>query len=350
MSDFATRLIDWQKRHGRHDLPWQNTQDPYRIWVSEIMLQQTQVTAVIGYYANFMARFPSIATLANATQEEVLQYWSGLGYYARGRNLHKAAQTIVNTFGGEFPQDFETVQTLPGIGRSTAAAIVSFAFGQSETILDGNVKRVLTRHFDIEGWPNTPKVNQQLWALAESLVPPDHMIAYTQGLMDLGATVCTRSKPKCDQCPVQNSCKALALDKTHCLPTPKPKKTTPQKNTTMLIIYDDDKVLLQKRPQSGIWAGLWSLPEVGMEEIPSRSVKKTLGLKVEPEEPLAIVKHVFSHYKLDITPQPLALQSCNVQLSEELQWMPLTTAIDAALSAPVRKILISFEQQRSIQM
>ncbi len=344
MSDFATRLIVWQRRHGRHDLPWQNTQDPYRIWVSEIMLQQTQVTAVIGYYANFMARFPAIASLAAATQEEVLQYWSGLGYYARGRNLHKAAQTIVNDFDGVFPQDFETVQTLSGIGRSTAAAIVSFAFGQSQTILDGNVKRVLTRHFDIEGWPNAPKVNKQLWTLAESLVPKNSMIPYTQGLMDLGATVCTRSKPKCSQCPLQNSCQALALNKSQSLPTPKPKKATPQKFTTMLIIYDGNRVLLQKRPQSGIWAGLWSLPEIGMDEIASKAVSATFELYAEPDEPLAVVKHVFTHYKLDITPQPLALISSPQSSTSMLQWMNIDTAIDAALPTPVRKILISFQQ------
>lgn len=345
MSDFATRLIAWQKNHGRHNLPWQNTRDPYRIWVSEIMLQQTQVTAVIGYYANFMERFPTISALAAATQEEVLQYWSGLGYYARGRNLHKAAQTIMNDFDGVFPQDFDTVQTLSGIGRSTAAAIVSFAFGQSETILDGNVKRVLTRHFDIEGWPNTPKVNNQLWALAESLVPESNMIAYTQGLMDLGATVCTRSKPKCQECPLQGSCQALALNKTQSLPTPKPKKVTPQKYTTMLIIYDGNNVLLQKRPQSGIWAGLWSLPEIGMDEIASKVAKTTFGLRVEPEEPLAVVKHVFTHYKLDITPQPLTLISSTLADKTAAQWINIDTAIDAALPTPVRKILTHFRQE-----
>ena len=344
MSDFATRLIAWQKVHGRHDLPWQNTQDPYRIWVSEIMLQQTQVTAVIEYYTNFMSRFPDVASLAAARQEEVLQYWSGLGYYARGRNLHKAAQMIMTDFDGQFPQDFETVQTLPGIGRSTAAAIVSFAFGQTQTILDGNVKRVLTRHFDIEGWPNAPKTNKTLWQLAESLVPQDNMIAYTQGLMDLGATVCTRSKPKCMQCPLATSCKALALDKTQRLPTPKPKKTTPQKYTTMLIIYDGDKVLLQKRPQSGIWAGLWSLPEIGMDEIATNVIKSSFGLRVEPEEPLPIVKHVFSHYKLDITPQPLAIISEEQVKTTLLTWMNIDTAIDAALPTPVRNILIHFQQ------
>jgi A/G-specific adenine glycosylase len=206
MTDFASRLITWQKIHGRHDLPWQNTTDPYAIWVSEIMLQQTQVTAVIGYYAKFMARFPTIASLANATQDEVLQHWSGLGYYSRARNLHHAAQTIVDTHGGVFPQDFDTIQTLSGIGRSTAAAIASFAFHQVQTILDGNVKRVLTRHFAISGWPSTPKIEKSLWQLAEKLLPQSNMVAYTQGLMDLGATVCTRSKPKCTVCPLNESC------------------------------------------------------------------------------------------------------------------------------------------------
>jgi len=330
MSDFALRLIAWQKVHGRHALPWQNTQDPYRIWVSEIMLQQTQVTAVIGYYANFMARFPPIASLAAATQEEVLEYWSGLGYYARGRNLHKAAQQIENDFGGDFPQDFETVQTLPGIGRSTAAAIVSF------------------RHFDIEGWPNAPKTNKALWSLAESLVPQDNMIAYTQGLMDLGATTCTRRKPLCTQCPLQESCEAHALNKTDSLPTPKPKKTTPQKYTTMMIIYDGDQVLLQKRPQTGIWAGLWSLPEVSDQDIASRYAQDSLGLTVEQDEPLEIVKHVFTHYKLDITPQPLALTTPATISDDHFKWMTLENAINAALPTPVRNILTTFQQSRAL--
>ena len=208
MSEFANRLIAWQKVHGRHNLPWQNNTDPYAIWVSEIMLQQTQVTAVIGYYSKFMQRFPNIASLANATQDEILQHWSGLGYYSRARNLHKAAQTIMHEHNSQFPQDFDTIQTLYGIGRSTAAAIASFAFNQIQTILDGNVKRVLARHFLVEGWPSSPKVEKQLWVLAEDLLPKQDMIAYTQGLMDLGATLCTRSKPKCNVCPLNNTCEA----------------------------------------------------------------------------------------------------------------------------------------------
>jgi A/G-specific adenine glycosylase len=227
MTDFASRLISWQKIHGRHDLPWQNTTDPYAIWVSEIMLQQTQVSAVIGYYGKFMARFPTISDLANATQDEVLQHWSGLGYYSRARNLHHAAQTIVDEHAGQFPQDFNTIQTLSGIGRSTAAAIASFAFHQVQTILDGNVKRVLARHFAISGWTSAPKIEKALWQLAESLLPQSDMVAYTQGLMDLGATVCTRSKPKCAVCPLNESCLARQQNLTSVLPTPKPKKKHP---------------------------------------------------------------------------------------------------------------------------
>ena len=268
-SDFSSRLIAWQKIHGRHDLPWQNTQDPYAIWVSEIMLQQTQVAAVIAYYARFMARFPNIATLAQASQEEVLQHWSGLGYYSRARNLHNAAQTIMDEFDGQFPEDFEKIQTLSGIGRSTAAAIASFAFQQNQTILDGNVKRVLARHFLIEGWTGSPKIEKALWALAETLVPDQEMIAYTQGLMDLGATICTRSKPKCELCPLNVHCMALAKNQTKALPTPKPRKAIPQKQTTMLLLLNGNEVMLEKRPPNGIWGGLWSLPEISMQEIPS---------------------------------------------------------------------------------
>lgn len=262
MKDFSSRLITWQKQHGRHDLPWQNTTDPYAIWVSEIMLQQTQVAAVIGYYSRFMQRFPTIAALSEASQDEVLQYWSGLGYYSRARNLHNAAQTIMDEHGGEFPQDFETIQTLSGIGRSTAAAIASFAFNQVQTILDGNVKRVLTRHFAIEGWPGTPRIEKELWLLAEQLLPQTDMVAYTQGLMDLGATLCTRSKPQCARCPLTASCAALQQQRVTQLPAAKPRKATPEKNTTMLVLLEGDNVMLEKRPSTGIWGGLWSFPEL----------------------------------------------------------------------------------------
>lgn len=342
MSDFALRIIAWQKQHGRHDLPWQNTNSPYAIWVSEIMLQQTQVSAVIGYYQRFMARFPTIQSLAAADRDEVLQHWSGLGYYSRARNLHHAAQTIVDTFNGEFPQNFEAMQTLSGIGRSTAAAIAAFAFHQVQTILDGNVKRVLARHFAIEGWPGTPKIEKEMWRLAESLLPQTEMVAYTQGLMDLGATLCTRSKPSCNTCPLNTTCLAYAQQRVHALPTPKPKKTSPQKYTTMLILRRGNDVLLQKRPSKGIWGGLWSLPEIDMQTIATEAVFTMFGLQVEPQEPMPVLQHAFTHYKLDILPQPLEVVSKDTHaLAPSTLWLPIEEAVSAAIPTPVRKILIS---------
>ncbi len=345
VSDFSSRLIAWQKIHGRHDLPWQNTQDPYAIWVSEIMLQQTQVAAVIAYYARFMARFPNIATLAQASQEEVLQHWSGLGYYSRARNLHNAAQTIMDEFNGQFPEDFEKIQTLSGIGRSTAAAIASFAFQQNQTILDGNVKRVLARHFLIEGWTGSPKIEKALWALAETLVPDQEMIAYTQGLMDLGATICTRSKPKCELCPLNVHCMALAKNQTKALPTPKPRKAIPQKQTTMLLLLNGNEVMLEKRPPNGIWGGLWSLPEISMQEIPSEVAMQRFGLEVESDEPLPSILHTFTHFKLEILPQPLQVIHRSLQaIRPNTIWLNIEDAIGAALPTPVRNILLNLQR------
>ena len=342
MSDFATRLIAWQKQHGRHDLPWQNTRDPYAIWVSEIMLQQTQVIAVIGYYQRFMQRFPTIKSLADAEQEAVMQYWSGLGYYSRARNLHKAAQAIMDDHGGQFPQDFDTIQTLSGIGRSTAAAIASFAFNQVQTILDGNVKRVLARHYVIKGWPSAPKVEKQLWTLAESLLPKVDMVAYTQGLMDLGATICTRSKPQCKVCPLHASCGAFAQNLTKDLPTPKPKTISPQKQTTMLLLLNNNEVLLEKRPQSGIWGGLWSLPEIAEHEIAAEVALRRFAFEVESEEPLAVIHHAFTHFKLAITPQPCRLIKKPLQVNApNLIWLSIDDAIGAAIPTPVRNILLA---------
>lgn len=344
MATLATAVITWQKQHGRHDLPWQHTKDPYAIWVSEIMLQQTQVAAVIGYYANFMARFPDIQTLANSEQEAVLQYWSGLGYYSRARNLHNAAQMIVDDFNGVFPEQFDHITSLPGIGRSTAAAISTFALNSPQPILDGNVKRVFARYFSIKGWTGSPAIQKQLWQIAERENPQTDAIAYTQGLMDLGATICKRSKPKCKSCPLQKNCKAYAENKTNLLPTPKPKKTIPKKETTMLIIRMGNEILLQKRPQTGIWAGLWSLPEISLTEIASEAAKQLFGLNTEPDETLPIVNHAFTHYKLAITPQPLTVFSTNKQTPPNTIWMPIEDAIGAAIPTPVRNILIQLSQ------
>ncbi len=341
-ADFSNRLIAWQKQFGRHDLPWQNTTDPYAIWVSEIMLQQTQVAAVIGYYSKFMQRFPTIAALAQASQDEVLQHWSGLGYYSRARNLHNAAQAIMDEHGGVFPQDFAAIQTLPGIGRSTAAAIASFAFGQTQTILDGNVKRVLTRYFAIEGWPGTPKIEKELWTLAESLLPDSDMQAYTQGLMDLGATLCTRSKPQCQRCPLIETCEAFRQQRVSQLPTPKPRKTTPEKQTTMLILQHGDQVMLEKRPASGIWGGLWSFPELEQSDVDAGVVQQQFGVTVQAVTALPKLSHAFTHFKLHITPQLLTVSKQNNHASEPGQiWLSVEDAIGAAIPTPVRKILLS---------
>ena len=339
MSDFALRVIAWQKQHGRHDLPWQNTRNPYAIWVSEIMLQQTQVTAVIGYYQRFMMRFPDIASLSNASQEEVLQYWSGLGYYSRARNLHIAAHTITRDFAGAFPSQFSDILSLSGIGRSTAAAISTFAFDIPQPILDGNVKRVFARHFLIEGWTGTPKIEAQLWQIAELQMPSNDASAYTQGLMDLGATICTRTKPKCQVCPLLSSCGAYLHKRVSTLPTPKPRKSIPLKQTTMLILRCGNEILLEKRPSKGIWGGLWSFPEIGMHEIATEIANYKFGLNVETEEPLEVIQHVFTHFKLTITPQPLIVLYQPKRLVSNTIWLPIEDAVDAAIPAPVRGIL-----------
>ena len=345
MNDFSSRLITWQKLHGRHHLPWQNTTDPYAIWVSEIMLQQTQVSAVISYYQRFMASFPNIETLANATQDEVLRHWSGLGYYSRARNLRNAAQKIGDDFNGIFPQDFSSILSLPGIGRSTAAAISTFSFNISQPILDGNVKRVFARHFLIEGWPSLPKVEARLWKIAEQLMPQEDIVAYTQGLMDLGATLCTRRKYDCEACPVNTSCGANAQNSVATLPSPKPRKTIPQKEITMLILTDGKDVMLEKRAPTGIWGGLWSLPEIDMKEIASAIAHARFGIEVETEEPLQIVHHVFTHFKLAITPQPLQVIKSSLQPHRSnTVWLPIDEAISAAIPTPVRKILLSLQK------
>ena len=339
VTDFASRVIDWQKLHGRHDLPWQNTQDPYAIWVSEIMLQQTQVSSVVGYYQRFMQRFPDIAALAEASQEEVLQYWSGLGYYSRARNLHAAAQNILHEHSGKFPEAIDSIQALPGIGRSTAAAIAAFAFGQHQAILDGNVKRVLARCFGIEGWPGQPQIQKRMWLLAEALLPQQEIEAYTQGLMDLGATLCTR-KPECSRCPLHEVCIAHREGKAHSIPTPKPRKPVPQRETVMLLLFSGNEILLQKRPQTGIWGGLWSLPEVAASENAGETVKQRFGLETEPLPALPPLIHAFTHFTLRITPQPLLIRSKPRQsMQPGWLWLDLADAVDAALPAPVKKLL-----------
>ena len=330
---FADAIIAWQKLHGRHDLPWQNTTDAYAIWVSEIMLQQTQVAAVIGYYAKFMLRFPNIHALAGASQEEVLRSWSGLGYYSRARNLHNAAQKIMDDFAGVFPTKFDDILSLPGIGKSTAAAISTFALNTPQPILDGNVKRVFARHFNISGWPSAPKIERQMWQIAQRENPQYEAIAYTQGLMDLGATLCTRTKPRCPACPVNIGCQAYANSLVSQLPTPKPRKAIPEKNTTMLVLMSGNEVMLEKRAPIGIWGGLWSFPEVSNDDIHLKNAS-----------PLTKLTHTFTHFKLHIQPQ-LVHTSKKLQVTETRTiWLSLDDAISAAIPTPIRKILLALKK------
>ena len=259
---FSARLLKWYDCHGRKTLPWKRVRDPYRIWVSEIMLQQTQVTTIIPYFERFAKRFPDVRTLARARPDSVLHLWSGLGYYARARNLHKAAKRIIAEHGGTFPRELESVVRLPGIGRSTAGAILALAFDQRHAILDGNVKRVLARHHAIDAPPNRRETETKLWQLAERHTPSRRVADYTQAIMDLGATVCTRAHPDCAHCPVRAGCKARKLGTPQNFPVPAKRRAMPVKQVNMLLIRDArDRVLLVKRPPAGLWGGLWGLPE-----------------------------------------------------------------------------------------
>jgi A/G-specific adenine glycosylase len=347
-SHFAPRLLAWFKLNGRKDLPWQQDINAYRVWISEIMLQQTQVKTVIPYYEKFMARFPSIIDLANAEQDEVLHHWSGLGYYARARNLHKTAQIIRDDYQGEFPSQPDQIEALPGIGRSTAGAICSIAFKQPVAILDGNVKRVLARFHGVDGWPGKKPVLDELWQYAELHNPQHHapdsrVDHYTQAIMDLGASLCSRTKPQCQACPFESDCKAHQLNRPELFPGKKPKKVTPVKNTHMLIIHQHGKVLLFKRPPSGIWGGLWSLPEVDSREAASRFANDQ-GLEIKNYTQLNEMRHTFSHYHLDISPLILEVghqrnKSVRIMEPEQQLWYNVQQPEAVGLAAPVSKLL-----------
>ena len=341
---FAARLVAWQRAHGRHDLPWQNTRDPYRIWLSEIMLQQTQVATVLPYYARFLAAFPDVAALAHAPLDDVLAHWSGLGYYRRAHHLHAAACRIVSEHNGEFPRDAETLATLPGIGRSTAAAIAAFAFGAREAILEGNAKRVLARHRGIEGWPGAPKVEAQLWKVAQDLLPASDIEPYTQGMMDLGATLCTRANPKCDACPVAEDCVARNDGCVDELPTARPAKILPQRDVRVLLIERAGELLFEKRPPLGIWGGLWSLPECALDDDPHTVVRARFGAEVDLRDALPPIAHGFTHFALTMHPQRLAAARWPVRAEAPgTTWLAPSDALTAALPAPIRKLLRSLQ-------
>ncbi len=337
---FSRRIIDWYHEFGRKTLPWQIDKTPYRVWVSEVMLQQTQVATVIPYYQRFMESFPTIIDLANAPIDEVLHHWTGLGYYARARNLHKTAQMVRDDYQGKFPTTIEEVNALPGIGRSTAGAVLSLALGQPHSILDGNVKRVLTRHFAIEGWYGVSKVEKKLWQVTDELTPQDGTTFYNQAMMDLGASHCSRSKPNCDSCPVQSTCIAYETNRVKEFPHSKPKKTTPVKTTLMLLIEHNQQVHLAKRPDSGIWGGLYCFPEfTDKDTMNSWLDNQGIGGVLKKLAPL---RHTFSHYHLDITPYHLSLAQPLASLITEPQqsiWYDLATPQQVGLAAVTQSLL-----------
>lgn len=340
-SAFSRPLLAWYRQHGRKDLPWKQTRDPYHTWASEIMLQQTQVSTVIPYFQRFVQRFPDISTLARADLDEVLHHWTGLGYYARARNLHKAANLIVAQHGGQFPQEYEAAHALPGIGASTAAAILAFAFGQRQVILDGNVKRVLTRYHALDGWPGVRDVEKRLWALAEKHTPHTHVRDYTQAIMDLGATVCRRAQPKCSRCPVQRSCKAFAQGNPNAYPATAPRRHVPVRSVTMVMIRDDDgRVLLHRRPPAGLWGGLWGFPECTADNV-SGWCRERLGLSVKLGATWPKLRHSFSHFHLDITPVTASVVRSSAKVMEvgEAVWYNLDDPDERGSAAPVKRLL-----------
>ena len=344
MDTFAARLLAWYDRHGRHDLPWQRDATPYHVWLSEIMLQQTQVATVIPYYERFTAAFPTLEALAAADTDAVLRHWSGLGYYARARNLHRAARQLLSDHGGEFPADVATLQQLPGIGRSTAGAIVSSALGGRAPILDGNVKRVLARFHAVEGWPGRSAVAARLWELAEQHTPRERVADYTQAIMDLGATVCRRSAPACARCPLVGDCRAGALGRPGDFPGRKARRALPLRRTTfVLAMTPQAELLLERRPPRGIWGGLWCFPEVDDAAAARDYCADVLGSEVLAEQPLDGLRHSFTHYHLEISPRLLTLSRSPALLREgvDLRGWPLAALPDAGIAAPIRRLWLS---------
>ncbi len=329
-TQFQQAVLAWFNVHGRKNLPWQQSINPYRVWVSEIMLQQTQVATVIPYYQKFMTTFPTVETLANASIDEVLQHWSGLGYYARARNLHKAAQTIVNQ--GYFPDTLEDLMNLSGIGQSTAGAILSIAFNKPHPILDGNVKRVLSRFYAVEGWAGEKAVSEKLWKISANLTPLKRGADYTQAMMDLGATLCTRSKPLCLACPLNVACVAYQQNVVSAYPTPKPSKKLLIKSVFFLILRNENNAFfLEKRPESGIWGGLWSFPEFETEH-DLENWLVTQKIPILDKQTLVTKRHTFSHYHLDYIP-------ILIKTNKKIQWQHADTILNLGLPAPIKLLI-----------
>jgi len=344
----AGRVLAWYDKHGRRDLPWQRPRTPYRVWVSEIMLQQTQVTTVVPYFERFIAAFPTAATLAAATEDDVLAHWSGLGYYRRARHLHRATQLVGELHGGELPRSIDALVALPGIGRSTAGAILSLGYDEVVPILDGNVRRLYCRHFAVDGWPGLAKVERLLWNLVEKHLSEVRPGDYNQGLMDLGALVCTRSAPNCDGCPLVATCEAHSTGRTAELPTARPPRIAPQKRTQMLLLYDRaGRLRLERRPPTGVWGGLYAPPECP----PGTDIEKWCTehglIALSPGEPWPDIRHAFSHYRLDITPVsvPVVIDPARINDETDGGWYKSKEALALGLPAPVRRLIEEFAAQ-----
>ena len=344
MDSFARKLIAWHAVHGRHDLPWQVRPTPYGIWVAEVMLQQTQVATVVPYYERFMRRFPTLEALAAAPLDEVLGLWAGLGYYARGRNLHRSARIVVERWDGRLPETFDGLLSLPGIGRSTAGAILAQAHGRRCAILDGNVKRVLARYHAVEGWPGEAAVERALWAHAERHTPSDKVGAYTQAIMDLGATVCTRRRPLCSTCPVVGGCAARRAGIQDRLPVPRPKRNRTRRTATVLVVMDPgDRVLLERRPEQGIWGGLYSFPELPDGEAVEQWCDRNLGARVRSVKARDPVMHSLTHFDLELALFEVRLAGGPNVVGDgpDRLWQDPASAPAVGVAAPIATVLRS---------
>ena len=347
---FAQQVLDWYQRFGRKTLPWQHEKTPYKVWLSEVMLQQTQVATVIPYFERFMARFPTVTDLAAAPLDEVLHLWTGLGYYARARNLHKAAQQVVNLHGGQFPQTFDEVAALPGVGRSTAGAILSLSLGQHFPILDGNVKRVLARYCAIDGWPGKKEVEKKLWDVSEQVTPAQGVSQFNQAMMDIGAMVCTRSKPKCELCPVNPGCMAYANSSWAKYPGKKPKQTLPERTGWFLLMQRGDGVWLEQRPPVGLWGGLYCFPQFSTEQELQQWLQQR-AIDSSQLSQLIAFRHTFSHFHLDIVPMWLELPVARTAMDEGAGlWYNLAQPPSVGLAAPVERLLDELRQPKQMTL
>ncbi|MDA3922717.1 MAG: A/G-specific adenine glycosylase [Salinisphaera sp.] len=343
----ADALLAWFDRHGRRDLPWQHPRTAYRVWIAEIMLQQTQVTTVVDYFNRFMVRFPDVETLAEAVSDDVMRHWAGLGYYARARNLHAAAQRIVEAHAGELPGDVETLISLPGVGRSTAGAIVAQAFGRWAPILDGNAKRVIARLAAVTATPGTAAYEKPLWQLAERYTPQERVTDYTQAIMDLGATVCTRGRPHCERCPLADRCLAKQAAIQNQLPTRRQRKRREQRETTVLLIEDaQGRILLEKRPPAGIWGGLWSLPEVAADADVEALCTQRYGIRADAGLLLTPLSHTFTHFELTIHPRRMQHRDTVRIMDANHRWF--TRDDRPGIPAPIARLLNTPQQSLAL--